>query len=77
MLFCEAYDKDIFINFKYSQYKSTAHMKSNNFGKIFDFTDKRNVFDDPDVYHLDNTVQKALEDPMQYFQRLKRKMKTK
>ena len=32
-----------------------------------DTTDKRHVFDDPDVYQLDNMVRKTLEESMQFF----------
>ena len=48
--------------------KSSAHkMKHIDFRINIDLTDKKYVFDEPDVYHSDNIAKEAIEDCTQLF----------
>ena len=49
--YCEACEKKVSVYSKYSHIKSTAHMKKHkNFRLIADLTDRKYIFDDPDVF---------------------------
>ena len=53
------YQLYIFFNWIYCSYKDKNYSDNKN-----ELTDKKLIFDDPDVYHLDSIVEEALEDSM-------------
>ena len=56
---------------------STAHIKQNtDFRVNKNYTDRKYIFDDPDVYQLDNIVE-DFEDCMQSFHRFTNKFEYK
>ena len=76
--FCEACEKNINFISKYSHIESTAHEKKNKkFGMNKDRTHRKNNFDDPHLYQLQNIVKETIEDYMQIFIQSKRNVKTK
>ena len=76
MWFREAIDKYLFINSKFSHTNSTAHIK-NTFTINSDLTDEKHFFDDPEVHHLENIVEYAVEGCMHFFHQFKYKREKK